>query len=398
MRTPPTHVPRGMACAEEPLDEDWLDALQDRRCARLGELFTRVYGRRLAARSAGLDDVIPRSGESFRTAWSAPLGQVRDALLTTPLDEHRAAVAAASVALDLAARGQSLHFRVTLDRPELLRFGLHSIVASNDVAFESDGARARLGDVAFTRTSDGWSSSLEPDVCIRTTRTPVVLLGALPGPASLPPGLVAAREPHADLRARYEAAYSVLADHAQPYLTWVDRTVRALVPVETRASSTTSSSFELAPSVVALSHTSPAITMADALVHEASHQHFYALTQLGPVDDGSDTSLYFSPARGEDRPIDKILLAYHAFANVLLFYRCCREHGVADLGLCVALERSYEDVVATLQRPLEVSRALTPLGRALFEPLAERLGRTDGAKVGQSHPADTQREKRRRHV
>ena len=134
-----------------------------------------------------------------------------------------------------------------------------------------------------------------------------------------------------------------------------------------------SSSFELHPGVVALSHASPAIALADALVHEASHQHFYILGQLGPVHDGSDIQLYYSPARGADRPIDKILLAYHAFGNVLLFSRHCRSRGVGDLEMCESQERSYEACLTTLQRPLETTRALTPLGRALFEPLAARL-------------------------
>jgi len=67
------------------------------------------------------------------------------------------------------------------------------------------------------------------------------------------------------------------------------------------------------------------------------------------------------------------LLAYHAFANVLLFYRECRSHGVGDPEFCELQEREYQRCLEALQRPLHTTRALTPLGRALFEPLAARL-------------------------
>ena len=39
----------------------------------------------------------------------------------------------------------------------------------------------------------------------------------------------------------------------------------------------------------------------------------------GPVDDGSDTILHYSPLVDRGRPLDRILFAFHACANILGF-------------------------------------------------------------------------------
>ena len=110
---------------------------------------------------------------------------------------------------------------------------------------------------------------------------------------------------------------------------------------------------------------------AEILVHEASHQYFLILRRLGPLDDGSDTSLYYSPLVDRGRPLDRILFAFHACANILGFYRSCVAAGISDTSYFSKNEPVVVDQLRQLILPLRTSRALTPTGRALFEPWAE---------------------------
>ncbi|MCA9666296.1 MAG: hypothetical protein KC503_11935, partial [Myxococcales bacterium] len=85
----------------------------------------------------------------------------------------------------------------------------------------------------------------------------------------------------------------------------------------------------------------------------------------GPVDDGSDRRLYPSPIKKAERPIDKILLAYHAVANMVLFYRQCAENGHA-VERCHAQAQQLAAWRDALRAPLEGNAALTDVGRAFL--------------------------------
>jgi HEXXH motif-containing protein len=133
---------------------------------------------------------------------------------------------------------------------------------------------------------------------------------------------------------------------------------------------------------VSASPSVPAI--AELLVHEASHQYFHLLCLLEAFDDGSDANLYYSPAVRTDRPLERIGVAYHAFANILLFYDSCLTSGIDDGGYCRRNREALSPDVARLEAPLRGSDALTSVGRALSEPLMERLDGGDGRWPGAS--------------
>jgi HEXXH motif-containing protein len=112
---------------------------------------------------------------------------------------------------------------------------------------------------------------------------------------------------------------------------------------------------------------------AEMLIHESSHLYVNVARRIDEVVNGEDTSLYDSPVKGVPRPLDRILIAYHAFANVALFYGACIERGLEDAGYCATNLARHRAELAILERPLARTRGLSPLGRHLFEPLAERL-------------------------
>jgi HEXXH motif-containing protein len=309
------HENRGFSSPHEPqpLDRGYLASITRRRSARIAELFLKCFRRRLSEHDAGLVATVER----FRDEPGD---------FTT---SWSSAIGQMRLAL--------------LTRPHDID---QAIAAATSLARHLDSAHRLL---TFESSMTPWSP--------------------------LPDGFVASTSHDASVVAKYEAAYALIARYADMYTAWIERGIRTLVPVEAPPGKMISSSFEHLPTVVAISHASPAITLAEMLVHEASHQHFFMLTQLGPVDDGTDTELYYSPLRSTHRPIDRILFAYHAMANVLLFYRSCRRRGFVDVDFCRSQEQSTEEWVTELRRPLQTTRALTPLGRALFEPLAERVER-----------------------
>ncbi len=178
----------------------------------------------------------------------------------------------------------------------------------------------------------------------------------------------------ADAQAALQQAIALLRLHSPRYLRWVDRVLRGVMACNGTANQLRSGSdFDL-PGIVQMSFPASPVAHAEMLVHECSHLNYQILTRLGDVDDGSDETLYFSPVKRTGRRIDRILLAYHAFANVMLFYRDCIATGIDDDGYC---ERNIEATMpqlATLDQALRTTPALTPLGRALYEPLAAALG------------------------
>src|SRR5207244_2765695 len=99
---------------------------------------------------------------------------------------------------------------------------------------------------------------------------------------------------------------------APDYLPWIERLLRVVVPTEAPHGQMESGSTRSLPGVVHVAHISYRPALAEMLVHELSHQHYYVASSLGPVDDGSDDNLYYSPVKGSPRPLANILLAYHA--------------------------------------------------------------------------------------
>ncbi|MFG3258428.1 aKG-HExxH-type peptide beta-hydroxylase [Streptomyces sp. NPDC048172] len=171
-------------------------------------------------------------------------------------------------------------------------------------------------------------------------------------------------EPTKELARFYADAVDLLRTRAPRYARWVLRVLRSLVPCDSGASRTRSSSWREAPGTVLVSVSPDPAEVAEMLVHEACHQYFYLARRLGDVTDPADTRQYHSPAVGRSRPLDKVLLAFHAFGNVRLLHE--------ELGTPGVLDRMRRDT-ETLAAPLRGNPSVTPLGHALVDPLLERL-------------------------
>lgn len=154
---------------------------------------------------------------------------------------------------------------------------------------------------------------------------------------------------------------------------WIADVIRLLMPLETGPAGRLSSTIEEFPGMTFMSMPLQPSEVATRLVHEASHHYFLALKRLTDLHDGSDTTQYHSPIKERGRTIDMILFAFHAFGNGALFHR--------DLARCdPRYERVADDTVEQAFAPLRImhdylgqTRALTPAGKTLWLPVAERL-------------------------
>jgi hypothetical protein len=175
------------------------------------------------------------------------------------------------------------------------------------------------------------------------------------------------------IAARSREAFGIVARYAPSFTSWVGRVIRTIVPRSTGNGTLFSGSASDEAGVIELSFDSRLVSIAEALVHESTHQYLHLATRVASVDDGSDVTLYYSPVKRTGRPIRAILVAYHAFANVVLFYRLCRTGGIDDDGYCARNEEETRAQLAVLEQALRTTRALTDVGEALWRPLARRL-------------------------
>ena len=171
--------------------------------------------------------------------------------------------------------------------------------------------------------------------------------------------------------AAYQKAITLLANHCPIYLPWVLRALCYVIPLH--PANVRSGSVGDQFGVIAVSLGQDTMVLGESFVHEASHQYLNLLCRLGPIDDGTDTNLYYSPARQTERPLGKIVTAYHAFANMLQFYRMCRSNGLVGEGDYSQREAELVSQVDQLETPLRSNSALTLIGRSLCDPLIERL-------------------------
>ena len=166
-------------------------------------------------------------------------------------------------------------------------------------------------------------------------------------------------------------ALDLLEEHLPHYFDWVVRIIRRVVVLHFERNVLYSGSYEHQYGTIHISDNKRVLSLAEMLIHEASHQYFELLNKLGPTVDPSHTELYYSPVKQCDRPLHKILLAYHAFANVMLFYRGVAECGLADSS-SAKFQNVLNDELRQLEQPLLENDAILPIGRALVEPLIER--------------------------
>ncbi len=152
----------------------------------------------------------------------------------------------------------------------------------------------------------------------------------------------------------------------------MELTLQQIVPTGYDAEKHLSSSYQEAVGSIYLTlHPAP-MTMAEAIIHEVSHNKLNALLETDPIVDNTRDSVYASPVRPDARPLHGVLLAVHAFLPVARLYERMLEAG-HPLAKAPSFRERFLQIVASnregTQVILEHARP-TPVGKGLLDEIA----------------------------
>ena len=375
----------GFSCPLESFDESLAQTIAGEYARSVLGIFAERFAHLFSKN--GLDDLFSsliHTDLPLELAWSSDLGNLYKA--TKSGDEDQAMKNAAAFALMAGAKGFGGEWRLELSKatkffwddwalPVCDKLTVISSDASASIKLSLDGDQTQ---VSFVRSLDGWKCET-PE---RAVRLPSFGSGKhrlvlLPGYATLDHGVfkdVSALALETFSPALIEVltqALDLLEEHLPHYFNWVVRIIRRVVVLHAGPNVLHSGSPENQHGMILISDNSRVLSVAEMLIHESSHQYLELLNKLGPTVDPGHTELYYSPAKQCDRPLHKILLAYHAFANVMLFYRGVAECGIGD-SRSAKFQNVLNDELRQLEQPLLENDAILPIGRALVKPLIER--------------------------
>ncbi len=318
---------------------------------------------------------------TYAEAWDPMIGEIDEA--------GRSGVSVVDLAvawgLQLAsASGTPAVWSAHVAAVRPLRFAGRRLACGDAVELASDGRCAtlvvsqgarRTAVIDVERDGMRWrpqGASHSPD-----TLSPDIV-GGRDIPASYLDGIPGAPVAAVDeaMRASLRDGVACLGASSPTYAAWVSHVVRQVIALPVSKGRTKSGSRSDLPGLLHLSLPESAVTLAENLVHEASHQYFHLALRVARVTGGEDTRLYFSPAVGRERPLDRLMIAFHAFANVTAWY--------ADLSVDGSPHRDEAqrqiDILAPklgqLREPLIGNTDIMPMGRALLQPIDSLLAQS----------------------
>ena len=375
----------GFSCPLESFNEPLAQMIASEYARSVRGVFVERFAHLFS--NTGLDDLFSRllyADLPFELAWSSDLGNLYK--VTRSGDEDQAMKNAAAFALMAGAKGFGGEWQLELSNatkffwddwalPDCDQLTVIGSDANASIKLSLDGAQTQ---VFFERSLDGWKCQTPS----RAVRLPSFGSGKrrlvlLPRYATLDQGVfqdvnaLALETFPPSLIEVLTQALDLLEDHLPHYFDWVVRIIRRVIVLHAVPNVLHSGSPENQHGTILISDNSRALSVAEMLIHESSHQYLELLNKLGPTVDPGHTQLYYSPAKQCDRPLHKILLAYHAFANVMLFYRGVAECGLADSRFA-KFQNLLNDELRQLEQPLLDNDSILPIGRALVKPLIER--------------------------
>ena len=257
------------------------------------------------------------------------------------------------------------------------------------VVCEADGTRTHWCRIAERDGTPVWNDEQAPDSFVmRDGRPAIRLVGEGWHASPWIQDTFRVQAPSADMAPQIEAALDLLQDIAPDHAAWVCCLLKEITPLRRPAANTiASNSSALRMGGIDLAVPANALETAEMLVHECTHQYYHMASWLGPtVVPGAGS--YYSPLKHCNRPLDRILLGYHAFGNAMMVFDRMAASGLQD-----QIRIRWETVAGYLRElsvPLQDGAELSELGQALFHPLRARLAALEFREpVGMNAPADT---------
>jgi HEXXH motif-containing protein len=115
-------------------------------------------------------------------------------------------------------------------------------------------------------------------------------------------------------------AFALIERHLPELRAEMDLFIHQIVPVGWDAEKHLSASYQEAIGTIYMSLHPSGMTLAEALIHEFSHNKLNALFEIDGVLENAWSPLYTSPVRPDPRPLHGVLLAVHAFLPVARLY------------------------------------------------------------------------------
>ena len=120
------------------------------------------------------------------------------------------------------------------------------------------------------------------------------------------------------LVASFETACSILCSLSLEYGLWIGRVLRYVAVTDSPSGRLISGSAKWLWGLIVISNSTDPVDICEMLVHECSHLYFNLALHVFNACDPTLTS--FSPFKQAIRPLEKVMLAYHAFGNVAQMY------------------------------------------------------------------------------
>jgi HEXXH motif-containing protein len=211
---------------------------------------------------------------------------------------------------------------------------------------------------------------VDRDILLATAdNNPRAAFGAEPGEPGNPVDL-GGHAPEDWARA-LAAALAIVGDHLPDLRAEIDLYLHAIVPVGHHPETHRSASYREALGAVYLTLHPGVMTLAEALIHEHSHDKLHALFEIDPVIENLEGKRFRSPLRPDLRPLRGVLLAVHAFLPVARLYERMEE-----AGHLLARQRDFPARFAQIRRINREGAAVllaharpTAAGRAVLDEI-----------------------------
>jgi len=149
--------------------------------------------------------------------------------------------------------------------------------------------------------------------------------GAEPGEPGNPVDL--GGRPPEEWTASLGAALALIEEHLPELRAEIDLAIQLFLPTSYHPETHRSASYRESIGAIYITLHPGLMTMAEAVIHEFSHNKLHALFELDPVIENGAAKAFRSPVRPDLRPLRGVLLAVHAFLPVARLYERMTEAG-----------------------------------------------------------------------
>jgi HEXXH motif-containing protein len=162
-------------------------------------------------------------------------------------------------------------------------------------------------------------------------------------------------------------ALALIGEHLPELRAEIDLYVQLFVPTGFHPETHRSASYRESIGAIYLSLHPQLMTLAEAVIHEFSHNKLHALFELDAVIENGAEKAFRSPLRADLRPLRGVLLAVHAFLPVARLYErmaeaghpLARQHYFPERFARIrAINREGASVIFGHSRPTAAGRAL----------------------------------------